>query len=122
MERICFLNKVEISRIIFDIIRQELNIEDRVIENNPYNEIRSKCILLNTNGNNQLYLVSTIYDGSLHFTLDVYRRGKRIRRSNMFGNAGNVSYTFTRQTKEDFEKDCISEFWRAYNNLPRYYK
>ena len=122
MERVCFLHKVKQSRIIFDVIRQELNIEDMLIENNPYNLIKSKCIVIMENKNTQVLAASTIYDGMLHFTLDVYKRGYRVKRIPMFGYCGQVNYDFTRKCREDFEKDCASEFWKAYDKLPIYLK
>lgn len=120
MERVCFQNKIKISRIIFDIIRSELNIEHVLIQNNPYNSLKSKCIVLAENKHTQLLAVSTIYDGTLHFTLDLYRRNQRIKRVNMFGHAGNVGYDYTRKTREEFEKDCAKEFWKAYDTINAY--
>ena len=120
MERVCFLNKVKLSRIIFDVIRQELNAEDILIQNNPYNPYKSKCIVLAENRRKQLLAVSTIYNGILYFTLDIYIKGQRTKRIAMFGPYGCVGYDYTRKEREEFEKDCAIEFWKAYDQITKY--
>ena len=72
------------------------------------------------NGRFQIYVVSSIRDNALHFTMDIYRYSKRIKRINMFGLYGNVGYDYTRKNKEEFEKDCVIEFWKAYDKIPKY--
>lgn len=119
MERVCFLKRIEISRIIFNVIRREFNIENVLIENNPH-IAKSKSILLMQNRRFQIYVVSSIRDNALHFTMDIYRYSKRIKRINMFGLYGNVGYDYTRKNKEEFEKDCVIEFWKAYDKIPKY--
>ena len=120
MNRVCFLNKIEISRIIFNVIRKELNLENELIQRNPYNSCQSRCLVLMENKTTQVLAVSTIYDGLLHFTIDVYRKGYRVNRVCMFGPYGCVGYNFTRNEQKEFEKDCAAEFWNAYEQLPKF--
>ena len=118
MERVCFLHKVKISRIVFDSVRAELNLDEVPIKDNPYNSYKSKCITLTEKKNTEVLLVSSIWLGTLHFTIDIYRNGQRIKRIEMFGPHGNVGYEFTRLDKEEFYKVSAEEFWKAYSHIP----
>ena len=118
MERVCFLHKVKISRIVFDSVRAELNLDEVPIKDNPYNSYKSKCITLTEKKNTEVLLVSSIWSGTLHFTIDIYRNGQRIKRIEMFGPHGNVGYEFTRLNQEEFYKVSAEEFWKAYSHIP----
>lgn len=118
MERIYTLHKVKISRIIFDVIRKELQCEDKLIENNPY--YPGKCISIYQNNKYNLQVESTIHNGFLHFNINLYYGDIHIKRFNMFGSNGIVSYEYTRNTREDFEKLCIDEFRDAYSEAVIY--
>lgn len=122
MERVCFLHKVKVSRIVFDAVREALHLEEVTIKDNPYNPVRSKCITLAENHNTEVLLVSTIWSGTLHFTIDIYKKGQRIKRIDMFGPHGNVGYEFTRLDKEEFGNISVQEFWKAYDQIPKYLK
>ena len=118
MERVCFLHKVKISRIVFDSVRAELNLDEVPIKDNPYNSYKSKCITLTEKKNTEVLLVLYIWAGTMQFTIDIYRNGQRIKRIEMFGPHGNVGYEFTRLDKEEFYKVSAEEFWKAYSHIP----
>ena len=120
MERVCFLPKIKVSRIVFNVVRQELNLEDVPIENhpNPINR-KTKCIRIAENKNTLILLTSAIYAGTLHFFIEILKNNQVVRRIGMFSASGNVGYDYTRKTQEDFMKDCVTEFWKAYEKVPK---